>query len=761
MRPVLIIAVAIGLAVGCSKQKTQETADDGKLSGGAPAETIDAARTRLLGQLKSTSDKTRLDAVEELSVWCETDPPTVDALIALLSDKTTSGSGKTHPMRITSTREAAARALALAGRKGETALKDKGLAALRDGLNDPQPAIREHTAFTVGLIGVVARPLSAEVMKLCTDSDPNVRGMAFDALRSIGITDVPGFVVLLNHENVEIGRLAAELIPALPEVTDAAIPSLLTALKSKNEPIRIAAAEGLALAGSRAASAGGALAEAIKSSYPAAYDPEAIAVLGPEMAYWRALAKIGGPAAEPTAELLMHPNALVRGFAARALGEIGPVAKSTASKLKDALKDRFGFVAVESACALSRLGEGTDEAIELVKRAIDAPNTVAQTAIEAIPRMGDATKPLVAIALTKLTSDNPYARYAAIDLVGTLPREEAMKHAADLGRLTSDDLREIRQRAALVLEKLGPAASPAAEELAKNLPTETDDSLRDRFVDALVAMGPGAKPALAALFPLAKDASLPVSQRERIITALATAGPSSEEVAKCLVAVAGDSDQTVRAAAATALGRLDPFPRDALAKLVALAKADKRTDPRAAALRALAAAGPRAIAARSAIEPIATGQVQDGLALLAKIAIAAMDGDPAKAAAAARAGLVEKKPDVRSAALRALLELGPVPEDLPALVRLLRDRDEAIREAAVHCLGKLGPAAKETVPQLVKLLTNDGVGEVRIAAAVALGEIGPGALSAVAKLQQAVRDDRVVEPAARKTLEKLGFQTKK
>ena len=74
----------------------------------------------------------------------------------------------------------------------------------------------------------------------------------------------------------------------------------------------------------------------------------------PEMAYWRALAKIGEPAVAPTAELLGHSNALVRALAARTLGELGPVAKPAAGKLRDALKDRFGFVAVEAACALCR-----------------------------------------------------------------------------------------------------------------------------------------------------------------------------------------------------------------------------------------------------------------------------------------------------------------------------------------------------------------------------------------------------------------------
>ena len=60
-----------------------------------------------------------------------------------------------------------------------------------------------------------------------------------------------------------------------------------------------------------------------------------------------------------------------------------------------------------------------------------------------------------------------------------------------------------------------------------------------------------------------------------------------------------------------------------------------------------------------------------------------------------------------------------------------------------------------------KLLIDDVVGEVRVAAAIALGEIGPAAQATVPKLQQAIRDDRVVEPAARKALEKMGMQEKR
>src|SRR4029079_16584897 len=161
--------------------------DPGSKPSPAPAVTTDADRARLLGQLKASNDKTRVDAVEELSVWAETDPPTLAALLDLLKDKATAGPGKTNAMRITSTREAAARALLLAGAKGEAALQDKGFAALRAGLHDPQPAVREHTAYTIGVLGPLAMPLSGDVMKLCTDADANVRDRAFDALRDIGI----------------------------------------------------------------------------------------------------------------------------------------------------------------------------------------------------------------------------------------------------------------------------------------------------------------------------------------------------------------------------------------------------------------------------------------------------------------------------------------------------------------------------------------------------------------------------------------------
>ena len=274
-------------------------------------------------------------------------------------------------------------------------------------------------------------------------------------------------------------------------------------------------------------------------------------------------------------------------------------------------------------------------------------------------------------------------------------------------------------------------------------------------------MGTGAKPALPALLRVASDKSGTAGSREKMLAAVAIADPASKDVAAALLAAASEGDPLIRVAAAAALGKLDPLPPEAVAKLVAMVKSDPRTPPRVAALQTLAEAGTRARSAKGDIEAIATGKRQDGLALRAKVAVAAMDGDKSNAASAVHAGLTDRSADVRAAAAESLLAIGPTPTDLPTLLKLLKDPGADTRAAAARCVGRLGPAAKEAVPMLSKLLATDLVGEVRMAAAEALGDLGPAALPAVEKLKEARRNDPEAAAAARKALEKLGVQEKR
>jgi HEAT repeat protein len=768
-----LVVALLACAVGCSKKKPPEPVEPppAEQPKPPPEQPRDTARDRAywFGHLKSANQKTKQDAMDELAVWVETDPETVAALVEMLKEKTNAGAGKTHPKNVTSTREAAVRVLMDAGPKGEEALREKGLAHLRDGLNDPDAAVREHAAYAVGLLGPLGKPLSGDLVKLCTSPDKNVRGRAFDALRATGIGDATGFARLLTNEEPEVVRLAAELAPTLDDIPAEAVAPLTAALASDDEFVRTSAASALATAGPKAAPAVPALVEAVKNTraYWGKYDPKTEYDAGPEMAYWSALAASGEAAVGPLAALLAHENALVRGFAAQTLGEIGAPAKAAAENLKAALKDDFGFVAVEAACALIRAGEAKDEAAAVVRRAMGVPNSVAQYAIDAIPRMGDAGKVLVPEALAKLKlrgdAANPYAQFAAVGLVGTLPADEAAKAAADVGALATHSLAEVRRRVGFVLEKLGPAGAPAAEALGAAIPDEKNSGVRDQFVDALVAMGPGAKPALPTLLKLAADPAAEQAQRARLLGAVAAADPASKEVAAILLTAAGDENEDVRAAAAAAMGKLTPPPAEALAKLVALARTDRGTGVRFAALRALVAAGKGASPVRADVAAIAGGKIPE-FALLAKVALASMDGDAAKAGADVRAALGDRNAQVRAAAAGSLVVVGPAASDLPALTKLLRDRAAGTREAAANCLAKLGPAAKEAVPQLATLLDDEEV-PVRVAAVEALGEFGPAALPAVEKLKElrgaGGAGDRQVAAAARKALDKLGVKEKR
>lgn len=83
--------------------------------------------------------------------------------------------------------------------------------------------------------------------------------------------------------------------------------------------------------------------------------------------------------------------------------------------------------------------------------------------------------------------------------------------------------------------------------------------------------------------------------------------------------------------------------------------------------------------------------------------------------------LSDDSPVVRATATRAVLSLPPE-ESAAALLPLLGDRDEFVRQEAAYALGET--RSKTAVQPLVALLLNDKESGVRGAAAVSLGQIG-------------------------------------
>ena len=94
---------------------------------------------------------------------------------------------------------------------------------------------------------------------------------------------------------------------------------------------------------------------------------------------------------------------------------------------------------------------------------------------------------------------------------------------------------------------------------------------------------------------------------------------------------------------------------------------------------------------------------------------------------------------VRFNAISALGEIGPATKDVvPALIKVLGNGEMMDCWRAAEALGNIGPAAKDAVPALIKVL-GDGDGYIREKAAEALGDIGPAAKDAVPALIKALK----------------------
>ena len=621
------------------------------------------------------------------------------------------------------------------------------------------PAIREHTAHVLGLMGPAAKPLSNQLLRLAGDDKvEQVRAIAFDSLRTVGVSDVPGLAALMNRKDpMDVKRRAAEIISVLPEIPPFAVSSLSRALDDDDEVIRVSAAMGLIAAGPKGASkeAAAYLLGAIRKNFPPEFDPKLFRPDDPQFIYFTALTTQGKLGVPPAVELLKHKNWLVRYLALQTLGDIGKDAKEAIPQVRDL--DSDPEVALESIVTLYRIGDDElEKGIRLIGSgfASSRPQDVV-ACIEVVSRLGKPGQALVPEALKQLDSASPEARFAAVGLVGTLEPVEAAKQVPKLTKLASDEQPLIRRRVGTVLEKLGPAAAPAAEAIGQALIKEKDEATREQFVDALVAMGPAAKPAVVGLAPLLSESSTSISLRIKVIGALVQADPASKEAEAALIVAANDRDVSVRKAAAGAIGKLDPLPDDARAVLVKMMKSDSSGAVQTAAVRGLAVAGPRAKGAKPDLEAAAKGGLP-GSALWAKVALTAVEGDITKAGGTIREGLTARNGTVRVAAAEALALIGPTAADVPALIKLSRESTSGATEAAARALGLAGPAAKDAVPRLIELLTGSDA-DTRLAAAEALGRIGlPSAAPAIPKLKDAIRANPALAPTIQKALDRLG-----
>jgi HEAT repeat protein len=256
------------------------------------------------------------------------------------------------------------------------------------------------------------------------------------------------------------------------------------------------------------------------------------------------------------------------------------------------------------------------------------------------------------------------------------------------------------------------AQEPDVAKLAAGLSAGTA-AQQHAAADALADLGSGAKAAVPQLTAAlaSKDAQL----RWRAVRALGMTGDAKaiDTVRKA----ASDADAGVRAQAIFALGRLGAKDDATITTIVA-----RVTDPDAAVRRATVAALRSLREQRDKIRP-----------LIVKV-------------------LEDSDPSVVMPALHTLAEGGA--EVVPSMIEALGHKEACYWACLV--LAEIGPAAKDAVPALVKVLADERP-EVRIQALVALGEIGPDARSASTAVAKAMDDAFVsVQYAAAFALGRIG-----
>lgn len=191
-----------------------------------------------------------------------------------------------------------------------------------------------------------------------------------------------------------------------------------------------------------------------------------------------------------------------------------------------------------------------------------------------------------------------------------------------------------------------------------------------------------------------------------------------------------DDDDTVRRIAAWALGEMGPAARDAVPALIAVLEDKDSGGARGCAAEALCKIGPTA-----------------------KSAVPAL-----------REALKDKDSVLRVHAASALIAIGPVTEsDLSVLRETVHNELEddfggGSTDDVARAIGNAGLGAKALIPELVKVLNDEG-GDVfssRSTAIEALGKMGPAAQAAIPTLKrQAVSALEETRPAAEVALEKI------
>ena len=513
----------------------------------------------------------------------------------------------------------------------------------------------------------------------------------------------------LQNPNETARIQAIDALGRLGPAAKGAVKDLAAPLNDKSANVRAHAAHDLQTLGPIAADAAEALAKAAADPDPHVrrtaigalqrIRPEpklAIAVLGKALEDTDPSVRVtalsaltsAGEAAIPTlTQGLGNPE--IRYWAALALGELGPRAKSATDALTAALKDERPEVRREVLVALARIGVDASAAAPAIAPLLsDADPSVGHAAAFALGRIGTAAATAAdALRQARKSKDPLMQTVSAWALAHIEPKNEAQR--ADAIKLLTSALKDENPRVQVAALK---GLAELEEDPAKLVPIladvlcQGDEALVDEAFQAAAALGEAATPALI-------DALKRPEARARATVLIARLGAKASAAIPALTAALGDANPEVR--------------REVLF--------------------ALASMGADAAPAQAAVVK-ALGDPEVRVRAIAAYALGSIGAAAQGAAPKLRTELESTDPVVRVASAWALVHVSPksdqiAPEVLPVLMQGLRNENTAVRRGSADALGRLGKAGR-TAEGGLRAAARDPDESVRKAALAALERMG-------------------------------------
>jgi len=612
--------------------------------------------------------------------------------------------------------------------------------ALKAAINDPNVNVRGYAMRALGSIGQDAIPV---LLRLLEGKDRNLRSQAVASLsrggkniRLYADAATPTLIAALRHPATRYYAASA-----LETIGQAAIPSLIAALKSKNPATRLKAAHILGQIGDRSDEVITALIGALGDEDLTVRRNAAYALyhIGPN-AVIAAIKSAKSNGAWSQAMLVLDHIWLndkvffqpiisekVPGEPA-VMRDWGELVHALISLLNDEnyearqaaqkVLERAGQQATFMLLNALRKGEKADVRKAAIRFFSEEESIRGDESGGGAKENRDKNgrDEVISALIVALGDENDEIRCGAVEALGML-RAQASVEA--LTKALSDKSAQARKGAALALERIGDLPKETIPVLV-GLLKDVNPAARQAAARALVKTGAGSTVVVASLIEALGDGQPDV--RKEAALSLGQLGEAAKSAVPPLIAALKDVDDKVRALAAQALGKIGAEPEITLPALNG-ALQDRNDDVIISAAWALGKFGAAAVASVPAL--IAALKNPDA-AVRKNIAWALKRIGVETSVPALTQQLKEKRAGIDTSAiyiLYALAAIGPEDEVIKALTLALRNRDPLLRHHAALALGKIGPAAGKAVVPLTRAL-RDHAPRVRAAAAEALGKIG-------------------------------------